>query len=123
MLIFERLNNCSSECVLLTAAIMKAGVTEFKESEMEDMISIFKLLSDPSRVRILSILSKRKSLSVSSIANLLGMEISLVSHHLSTLKIHGFVKPRKDGKQVFYSIEDNCIIDILQRAHDHVTGK
>ncbi len=102
---------------------MKAGVIEFKEEEMEDLTSIFKLLSDPSRIRILSVLSRRKSLSVGSIANLLGMEISLVSHHLSTLKTPGFVKPRKEGKQVFYSIEDDCIIDILQRAHDHVTGK
>jgi ArsR family transcriptional regulator len=101
---------------------MDTRVIEFKEDEMEDMTSIFKLLSDPSRVRILSILSRRKSLSVGNIANHLGMEISLVSHHLSTLKILGFVKPRKEGKQVFYSIGDDCIIDILQRARDHVSG-
>ncbi len=107
---------------MLTTAKVETQVIEFKEDEMKDMTSIFKLLSDPSRVRILSLLRRRKSLSVGSIAKLLRMEISLVSHHLSTLKIPGFVKPRKEGKQVFYSIEDDCIIDILQRARDHVSG-
>lgn len=106
----------------MTAAKVAVESAEFKENEMEDMISIFKTLSDPSKVRIISTLSKRKSLSVSSIAKILEMEISLVSHHLSTLKMLGFVKPRKEGRQVFYSIEDDCIIDILQRARDHVAG-
>ncbi len=98
------------------------GSVEFSEDELEDMISIFKTLSDPSRVRIISSLSEEKSFSVGGLADLLDMEISLVSHHLGILKMLGFVKSRKQGKQVFYRIEDNCIIDILQRAKDHVAG-
>lgn len=89
---------------------------------MEELIRIFKTLSDSSKIRILSMLNKQVSLSVSDIAKHTGLEISLVSHHLKTLKLLGFVKPKKDGKHVFYSIEDNCVIDILQRARDHVAG-
>jgi ArsR family transcriptional regulator len=96
--------------------------TEFKEKEMDELVRIFKTLSDSSKIRILSMLDSKESLSVSDIAKRTGLEISLVSHHLKTLKLLGFVKPRKDGKHVFYSIDDGCIIDILQKARDHVAG-
>lgn len=109
-------------CKSLTARNVTSSALEFEETEMEDMINIFKILSNSSRVRIISALSNQESLSVGSIAELLDLEISLVSHHLSTLKMLGFVKPKKAGKKVFYSIEDDCIIDILQRAKDHVAG-
>ena len=89
---------------------------------MEDLIRIFKTLSDSSKIRILSMLNIRESLSVSDIARDTDLEISLVSHHLKTLKLLGFVKPRKQGKNVYYSIDDDCIIDILERAKDHVAG-
>ncbi|MFW9811732.1 MAG: ArsR/SmtB family transcription factor [Candidatus Thorarchaeota archaeon] len=89
---------------------------------MEDLTKIFKSLSEPSKILILSQLDRKESLSVSDIAESTGLEISLVSHHLSRLREQGFVKPRKKGKHVYYSIEDNCIIDILQRARDHVAG-
>ncbi|MHA2384227.1 MAG: ArsR/SmtB family transcription factor [Candidatus Thorarchaeota archaeon] len=110
---------------------------EFSEDELLELNRIFKTLSDTSKIRILSMLDQQESLSVSEIAKNTGLEISLVSHHLKTLKLLGFVivshhlktlkllgfvKPRKAGKQVFYSIEDDCIIDILQRAKDHVAG-
>ncbi len=94
----------------------------FRESEMKDIVKIFKTLSEPSKVRILSLLNRQEILSVGSIEKLLTMEISLVSHHLSKLKDLGFVKSKKEGRQVFYSIEDDCVIDILRRARDHVSG-
>ena len=96
---------------------------EFEDNELDDVIDIFRALSDHSRVRIISVLTHQKSLCVSGIADVLDMPISRVSHHLSTLKMLGFVKPKQDGKQVFYSIDDDCITDIMKRARDHVAGK
>ena len=122
VLIFERLNKRSNECDTLAKAKGTSGHVEFAENEMNDMISIFKTLSDTSRIRIISVLSKQEGMSVGDIAKHLDLEISLVSHHLSTLRLYGFVKPRKEKKQVFYSIDDDCIIDIMQRARDHVAG-
>ncbi|MHA2145260.1 MAG: ArsR/SmtB family transcription factor [Candidatus Thorarchaeota archaeon] len=75
---------------------------EFSEDELLELNRIFKTLSDTSKIRILSMLDQQESLSVSEIAKNTGLEISLVSHHLKTLKLLGFVKPRKAGKQVFY---------------------
>ena len=96
---------------------------EFEENELDDVIDIFRALSDHSRVLIISALTRQESLCVSDIADLLDMPISRVSHHLSTLKMLGFVKSKQEGKQVFYSIDDECITDIMKRARDHVAGK
>ncbi|MFX1483016.1 MAG: ArsR/SmtB family transcription factor [Promethearchaeota archaeon] len=106
----------------MVAAKSMARLVDINDDELEDMIDIFWTLSDPSRVKIIYSLNGEMKLSVSRIAELLGMKISLVSHHLSTLKRLGFVKRNKDGKEVFYEIADSCILDILQRARDHVTG-
>ena len=95
---------------------------EISEDEMDDLTKIFRSLAEPSKIRILSLLDRTESLSVSDIAKSTGLEISLVSHHLSRLREQGFVKPKKSGKHVYYSIEDDCIIDILKRAKDHVAG-
>ena len=95
---------------------------EFEDNELDDVIDIFRALSDHSRVRILSALTRQESLCVSDIAESLKMPISRVSHHLSTLRMLGFVKSKQDGKQVFYSIDDDCITDIMKRARDHVAG-
>ncbi len=96
---------------------------DFKEGELDEVITIFKILSDPSRVKILSTLTKQDSLSVSNISDSLNMEISAVSHQLSTLKMQGFVKKKRVGKHVFYSLDDDCITDIMKRARDHVAGR
>ncbi|NHI88591.1 MAG: ArsR family transcriptional regulator [Candidatus Thorarchaeota archaeon] len=95
---------------------------EFKGDELNNVIAIFRALSDHSRVRIISALSNNENLCVSDIAELLEMPISRVSHHLSTLRMLGFVKSHQDGKQVFYTIDDDCITDIMKRARDHVAG-
>jgi DNA-binding transcriptional ArsR family regulator len=108
----------------MTAVKKKARTQiEFEDNELDNVIDIFRALSDHSRVRIISALAPQESLCVSDIAELLEMPISRVSHHLSTLKMLGFVKPRQEGKKVFYSIDDDCITDIMKRARDHVAGK
>jgi DNA-binding transcriptional ArsR family regulator len=95
---------------------------KFEDKELDDVIDIFRALSDHSRVRIIAALTHQESQCVSDIADLLDMPISRVSHHLSTLKMLGFVRSRQEGKQVFYSIDDDCITDIMKRARDHVAG-
>ncbi|MFX1605472.1 MAG: ArsR/SmtB family transcription factor [Promethearchaeota archaeon] len=96
---------------------------EFEDNELDDVIDIFEALSDHSRVRIISALTRQESLCVSDIADSLDMPITRVSHHLNKLKKLGFVRAKHEGKQVFYSIDDDCITDIMKRARDHVAGK
>ncbi len=95
---------------------------KFKKNELEDIVTMFKALGDPSRVKIIALLTREVNLCVSSIADRLDMSISRVSHHLKLLEHLGFVKHRQEGKQVYYRIEDDCIIDIMARAQEHVRG-
>jgi DNA-binding transcriptional ArsR family regulator len=91
-------------------------------SDLEALVRIFKALSDQSRLRVIAILAENKKRSVSEIASELGMSISSVSHHLSILGNLGFVGKKRDGKQVYHSLDDQCVRDILKRAIEHVSG-
>ena len=84
---------------------------------------MFKALGDPSRLKVIALLTREPDLCVSDIAKKLNMSISRVSHHLKLLEHLGFVRHRQEGKQVYHSIEDDCIIDIMARAQEHVRGK
>jgi len=94
----------------------------FNEKEINSVVSMFKALSDPTRLRIISVLTQESSICVSDIAELLDMSISRVSHHLSMLEKMGFTRHKQDGKQVYYTIDDDCIVDIMARAQEHVRG-
>ena len=94
----------------------------YDEDEVYNVIAMFKALSDPTRLRIISVLTQESSICVSDIARLLHMSVSRVSHHLSMLEKLGFTRHKQDGKQVYYKIDDDCILDILARAQEHVRG-
>ncbi len=91
-------------------------------NDLEALVRIFKALSDQSSLRVIAILAEDRRRSVSEIANELGMSISSVSHHLSILGNLGFVGKKRDGKQVYHSLDDQCVRDILKRAIEHVSG-
>jgi DNA-binding transcriptional ArsR family regulator len=96
---------------------------ELNELEISRIVMMFKALSDSTRLQVISTLTKEKMLCVSDIAQLLDMSISRVSHHLSMLEKLGFARHKQDGKQVYYMIDDDCIVDIMKRVKDHVSGK
>ena len=83
-------------------------------------ILLFKTFGDPTRIRILTALSRRE-LCVCDIAELLGMTQSAISHQLRILKQMKLVKFRRDGKTVYYSLADSHVSTILSQGIDHVT--
>ena len=89
---------------------------------LEALVRIFKALSDQSRLRIIAVLAEDRKRNVSEIANELGMSISSVSQHLSILGNLGFAGKKRNGKQVYHSLDDQCVRDILKRAIEHVSG-
>ncbi len=91
--------------------------------ELRDMVRIFKLLADESRVRILLLLIGRPGLCVSDISRELGLTVSNVSHHLSMLEALGFVERERRGKRTHYRVSDECIVDVLRRTGAHVRGR
>ncbi len=68
----------------------------------------FKAVSDPTRVKIMLILSK-KEMCVSDICKYFEMTQPSISHHLNILKKAGIVRGRKEGKEVYYSLDACCI--------------
>ena len=78
-----------------------------------------KILSDSTRVKIVSILDKNE-LCVCDICNVLNMTKSAVSHQLRILKQMDLVKNRRDGKTIFYSLADSHIVTILNQGLDHI---
>ena len=82
------------------------------------LAELFRSLSDPSRVRIISALSSGEK-SVSVLADALGLTISAVSHHLRGLRQMRLVRARKDGRQVYYTLDDEHIEDLYRRGLDH----
>ncbi len=82
----------------------------------------FQALADPTRVRIVSALIKTE-LCVCDIAALLGITQSAISHQLRQMKDLRLVKARKSGRIVYYSLDDQHIIDLFERGLEHLSHK
>jgi ArsR family transcriptional regulator, lead/cadmium/zinc/bismuth-responsive transcriptional repressor len=79
----------------------------------------FRILGDPTRVRILDVLATGE-LCVCDIAELVAISESAVSHQLRLLRGMRLVRPRRAGRQVYYSIDDHHIVSLLQQGLRHV---
>ncbi|AUS08050.1 transcriptional regulator [Laceyella sacchari] len=86
---------------------------------VEDAVMIFKALADPTRIRILHLLSEEEC-SVSHIAEVLGLSHSAISHQLSFLRSLRLVKTRREGRIIFYSCDDEHVVDLLRQTISHV---
>ena len=84
-----------------------------------DLAELFKMFADSTRVKILYALFESE-LCVCDIAQLLGLTQSAVSHQLRVLKANRLVKPRKDGKTVFYSLADDHVRKIIAQGMEHI---
>jgi ArsR family transcriptional regulator, lead/cadmium/zinc/bismuth-responsive transcriptional repressor len=79
----------------------------------------FKVLGDATRVRILDAISQSE-LCVCDIAALVGHSESAVSHQLRLLRGMRLVRPRRQGRQVFYALDDHHIVDLFEQGLEHV---
>ena len=89
------------------------------DETLYDLAELFKVFGDSTRVKILYALFESE-LCVCDIAQLLGLTQSAVSHQLRVLKASRLVKPRRDGKTVFYSLADEHVRKIIAQGMDHI---
>jgi ArsR family transcriptional regulator, lead/cadmium/zinc/bismuth-responsive transcriptional repressor len=80
---------------------------------------IFKALSDDTRIKIAYALSEEDELCVCDVANIVGSTTATASHHLRLLRNLGLAKYRKEGKLVFYSLDDDHVKQLIQIAFAH----
>ena len=79
---------------------------------------LFKAMADETRTRILHLLSL-KELCVCDLAAVLDMSLPAVSHHLRLLKMMRLVSYRREGKQVYYSLDDQHVVELISVAREH----
>jgi ArsR family transcriptional regulator, lead/cadmium/zinc/bismuth-responsive transcriptional repressor len=80
---------------------------------------LFRSFSDTSRVRILSVLTERE-VNVGNLAGLVGISESAISHHLRSLRQLGLVQTRREGKEVYYRVDDDHLIALFRAGVKHV---
>ncbi len=90
------------------------------DERLYDLAELFKVFGDTTRVRILCALFESE-MCVCDISILLGMSQSSISHQLRVLKSAKLVKNRKDGKVVYYSLDDEHIKHIFEQGLEHIS--
>lgn len=83
------------------------------------LAELFSALSDASRVRILAVLVQGE-MNVNALAEIVEISESAVSHHLRHLRLMRLVRTRKDGRHVFYTLDDNHVGDLFRCGLEHV---
>ena len=89
------------------------------EDDLYDLAELYKVFGDSTRIKILYVLFGAE-LCVYDIARLLGMTQSAVSHQLRILKNNKLVKFRREGKTVFYGLDDDHVRSILKLGMEHL---
>ena len=99
--------------------VRKPASPTLDEHTAAHVAELFRAFSDTSRVRILSVLVSEQ-MNVSALAKTVGISESAVSHHMRGLRQMRLVTSRKDGKEVYYGVEDEHIIRLFQQGVKHV---
>ena len=87
--------------------------------KLAGVAALFGALADPTRIRIIAALAARE-LCVCDLAAALGVSESAVSHQLRLLRARGLVRTRRDGRLVYYALDDDHVSELYGAALDHV---
>ena len=90
------------------------------KNEIIDMSDFFKILGDPTRLKILLLIDNNTTMCVNDIASKLEMTNSAVSHQLALLRQARLISSKKEGKEVYYSLQDDHIKTVVETAFEHV---
>jgi len=106
------------ETVIHEDEVLAASRTLINRQTAERLAQIFSALSDPTRLRIISALSDHE-LCVCDLSVVLGMSQSAVSHQLRLLRNLNLVKYRKEGRIVYYALDDEHIRELFGLGLEH----
>ena len=81
-----------------------APLAQLPDGTARDLVQLFKLLADETRLRVLYFLVQREELNVRTLCELLDQSQPAVSHHLALLRVAGIIECRRDGKHNFYHV-------------------
>ncbi|WP_042462984.1 ArsR/SmtB family transcription factor [Neobacillus dielmonensis] len=98
-------------------AILKQQIDQSKN--IVEVTKLFKALSDETRMKVAYALTLEKELCVCDVAEIVGASTATTSHHLRHLKSLGLAKYRKEGKLVYYSLDDDHVKQLIRIAFAH----
>ena len=102
--------------------IAQARKETVPDEDIEKMATIYKILGDPTRLKILMVL-RNNEMCVCDMAAFTGLTESAVSHQLRRLKDLSLVKKRRDGQVLYYSLDDSHISNLLNTGLEHIREK
>ena len=110
---------CSSSVFHPEAVLAGKGMLP-RQDELEGMEAFFKVLGDSTRLRILHALLAGE-LCVCDLGETLSMSVSAVSHQLAVLKTARLVRNRRDGKVIYYWLNDAHVTSLLESMRTHLS--
>ncbi len=117
----ENVNVC--DCNVIHKEMVKIALeNKPSKEELERLSQVFKLLGDLTRTKILWVLDKNE-MCVCDIANVLNMTKSSISHQLAILRNAGIVNFRREGKEVYYRLDDFHITKLYEIGIEHIDHK
>ena len=116
-------NEYLCDCNIVHEESVKRARREMPDDSIITNISDFyKIMGDPTRCRIICAL-KENEMCVCDLCNVLSMSKSSISHQLSKMREYGVDMCRRVGKEVYYSLDDSHVLDILSTTLTHIDHK
>ncbi len=113
-------NEVICDCDIIHSELVeKAKASILDEEKLLLIADFYKALSDSTRIKIINLLSSNE-LCVCDIAVILNMTKSAVSHQLKNLREMNLIKSRKLGKEVWYSLADNHVLEVFEVSLEHI---
>lgn len=114
------MENKGCDCRANDTALVEKITENLARQEYIPLISrFFKVIGDETRLKIMMVLSEDE-VSVNDIAVALNMTKSAISHQLKLLKAEGHIRSEKRGKQIYYTLDDLHVVEILNKASEHI---
>lgn len=96
---------------------------QVSDEEAVELADGFKLLGEPTRVRILYALLGAGEMNVGDLAAEVGASETTVSHALRLLRASSIVRNRRDGRSVYYRLDDDHVRQLLDISHEHLSHR
>lgn len=115
-------DGCCEVFVIDAERVQRACSTMPPNEVVDETAALFKLIGNPTRVRILLALAAEE-LCVCDLAQVLGATVSATSHQLRNMRAMGLVHFRSEGKLAYYRASDPVMVALLQRGVDHARSR
>ncbi|MDZ7676620.1 MAG: metalloregulator ArsR/SmtB family transcription factor [Acidimicrobiales bacterium] len=93
---------------------------QISTEEASELAEGFKLLGEPTRVRVLFALLEAGELNVGQLAETVGASETTISHGMRLLRSAGIVRNRRHGRQIYYRLDDDHVRQLLELSRDHL---